>query len=549
MKTAQNLVGEVIGGRYEILRPIGEGGMGAIYLATQQPLGRDVVLKVLLDTFAHDTIAAQRFETEALAISRLVHPNIVTIYDYGKTDGNRLYIVMEYLQGRTLREAAFVEPFMAPAKARSIISGITQGLVEAHRYDIIHRDLKPENIMIVRAGEDDNFPKILDFGLARSVAKSEVANSRLTAVNIIAGTPCYVSPERALNEDEDHRSDLYSLGAIWYEMLTGAPPLEYDSALETLSAQVNEIPPPPSTKVQGSIPRGDEKLIMALLEKAPQDRPQSASDLLAAIRELDKPSQPHPNVRAAANTPRQAPIKPSGEPEVSDLHFDHIIGLGDEPILLTQRKTGESTPPIQLKKRKPAFERRKKPRLDRSLEAFGSHVPEPTDEQQPLMVSLSEESVDMGVSSHVLEQTIKTMRGAKSADELALILRNFLRRYFDRCVIFDVTQHPARVHTSAGYAPYVDLPDTLLKSAALQGLLDDNSTYMGAPPRTKAWQQTSARLGGRDPTKILAAVAGRPGQPFWVIVADARDPKSPLRPHYLTDIMEDTVACLTMLLD
>ncbi|MCA9556679.1 MAG: serine/threonine protein kinase, partial [Myxococcales bacterium] len=194
--TAPNrLIGTYLAGKYRILQKIGEGGMGAVYTANQEPIDRKVAVKVLLSSLAHDEVAVRRFEQEAKAISRMRHPNTVTIYDFGKTAAGELYIVMEYLEGETLAELIRRERQVAPDRAARIIRQACASLSEAHAAGIVHRDLKPDNIFLTALGGEPDWVKVLDFGLAK-LADNETT-AQLTQRGKVFGTPRYMSPEQA----------------------------------------------------------------------------------------------------------------------------------------------------------------------------------------------------------------------------------------------------------------------------------------------------------------------------------------------------------------
>ncbi|MBI1947095.1 MAG: protein kinase [Deltaproteobacteria bacterium] len=285
-------VGRVIAGRYQIERKLNEGGMGAVYLAIQRPLDRPVALKVLLGRHDDDRTAALRFEKEARAVSRLTHPHVVTLHDFGSTEAGELYIAMEYLQGQSLREVIDASGAMGWDRALHVMRGVTAALVAAHGSGIVHRDLKPENVMLVERAGDVDFPKVLDFGLARSIEPDN--KTPITQRDVIPGTPAYMSPERASGVADDPRSDLYSLGAMWFELLTGRPPFEGESSIKVILRHIHETPMAPSQRVPAAhIPQSIDLLVLSLLEKHPDRRPASAADLLEQIDQLARPQGWH----------------------------------------------------------------------------------------------------------------------------------------------------------------------------------------------------------------------------------------------------------------
>ena len=286
-RTSDPLLGTVIGERYEVHSRIGAGGMGAVYRARQRGMGRDVAIKVLLQDLAQNETITRRFTIEALAVSRLKHPNTIQIFDFGRTDRGNLYIAMELLEGQTLSGLLGDGRKVAIRRALRIIAAAAGSLTEAHAKDIIHRDLKPENIFLTQVGEDPDFVKVLDFGVAKLRDGAGDGKGTLTKAGSIFGTPRYMSPEQAGGRATDGRADLYSLGVILYELICGRPPFEDERPLQLLLAHTSKAPEPPSAVCpELAIPRQVETLVMRLLEKAPERRVQSASDLAAICLEL-----------------------------------------------------------------------------------------------------------------------------------------------------------------------------------------------------------------------------------------------------------------------
>lgn len=268
-------------GPYEILAPIGAGGMGEVYRALDPRIGRDVAIKVLPASFSSDPERLRRFEQEARAIGALNHPNILSIYDVGKNDDGSPYLVCELLEGQTLREK--LRGAATPQrKAVEYALQVSQGLAAAHNKGIIHRDLKPENLFVTQDGR----VKILDFGLAKLTQPEapKDGHSKLETAfadsqpGTVLGTIGYMSPEQVRGQAVDHRSDIFSLGAILYEMLSGAAPFRRETAADTMSAILHQEPPEVSRSNAGYPPALDS-LIRHCLEKSPEERFQSARDL------------------------------------------------------------------------------------------------------------------------------------------------------------------------------------------------------------------------------------------------------------------------------
>ncbi len=263
--------------RYRIGRLIGAGGMGEVYLAEDEVLQRKVALKLLPARFTQDQERVRRFQREARAVSALNHPNILTIYEIGHADSIH-YIATEYIEGETLRERMASTRHLTIAEVLEIAMGVAGALAAAHDAGIIHRDIKPENIML----RPDGYVKVLDFGLAKLTDTDPVKDS---ATGAVMGTLLYISPEQARGQQPDARSDLYSLGAVMYEMLTGVPPVHGDNFLDLAIAIANERPGPPSNVIHGLPPELD-RIVLKALEKDREARYPSARQLLSDLRTL-----------------------------------------------------------------------------------------------------------------------------------------------------------------------------------------------------------------------------------------------------------------------
>jgi eukaryotic-like serine/threonine-protein kinase len=272
-------------GPYEVVRPLGAGGMGEVYRATDTRLGRDVAIKVLPVSMAKDGDRLRRFEQEAKTVATLNHPNILGLHDIGTYEGAP-FLVSELLEGETLRQRIEEGP-IPTRKTVEIALGIARGLAAAHDKGIVHRDLKPENVFLTRDGR----VKILDFGLAKlsrdehSLDTALTVTSPTTMPGMVMGTVGYMSPEQVRGEPSDGRSDIFSFGAVLYEMLTGKRAFKRDTTVETMTAVLKEDPPElTETGWQG--PLGLQRILSRCLEKNPDQRFQSASDLAFAIEAL-----------------------------------------------------------------------------------------------------------------------------------------------------------------------------------------------------------------------------------------------------------------------
>jgi eukaryotic-like serine/threonine-protein kinase len=265
------LVGTLFDSRYRIIRKLGSGGMAEVYLAEDEELGRKVALKILNERHSRDDQFVERFKREAQHAAGLSHPHIVRVYDRRQT-GETYYIAMEYLNGPTLKELLVRKGPTPPAAAIKFARQILSALAEAHKNGIVHRDIKPHNVIV---SPDWNI-KVTDFGIARSGA------SQMTEAGSIVGTAQYLSPEQARGKPVDQRSDLYSLGIVMYEMLTGKVPFTGDAAVEIAMKHLQDVPPPPSS-IRPEISHDLDAIVMRALAKDPADRYSSAEEMDADL--------------------------------------------------------------------------------------------------------------------------------------------------------------------------------------------------------------------------------------------------------------------------
>jgi eukaryotic-like serine/threonine-protein kinase len=263
-----NIIGEMFDRRYRLERRIGSGGMADVYLAQDESLNRRVAIKILADRYTRDEGFVERFRREATAAAGLSHPNIVSIYDRGEAEGT-YYIAMEYIEGPTLKEEISDRAPLPEAEAVGYAVQALHALEFAHRRGVVHRDIKPHNMMLT----PDGLLKVTDFGIARAANQAD-----MTEVGSIVGTAQYLSPEQARGHSVGPQSDIYSLGVVLYEMLTGEVPFTGSSAVEIAMKQVNEAPPPPSTKNR-LISRSLEQIVMRALAKDPAVRFHSAREM------------------------------------------------------------------------------------------------------------------------------------------------------------------------------------------------------------------------------------------------------------------------------
>jgi beta-lactam-binding protein with PASTA domain/predicted Ser/Thr protein kinase len=259
------------GGRYAVVEPIGSGGMAEVYLARDELLGREVAVKVLSERLSRDRSFVERFRREAQAAAGLSHPNIVSLYDYGSDEGT-YFIVMEHIDGSSLADVVHHEGPLLPERAAEIASDVAKALERAHRAGLVHRDVKPSNIMLTSHGQT----KVTDFGIVRALGGD--GEQTMTQTGMVIGTASYLSPEQAQGNPVDARSDVYALGCVLYEMLTGRPPFTGDTPLSIAYKQVREDPELPSA-VNPDVPSAMDAITMKALAKNPDNRYSSAGEM------------------------------------------------------------------------------------------------------------------------------------------------------------------------------------------------------------------------------------------------------------------------------
>jgi serine/threonine protein kinase len=301
--TEDPLVGTTLADRYVIEALVGEGAMGLVYRAHHARLSRLFALKLMFGDVAADPSMRLRFAQEADAASRMSHPNVVSVLDFGKTETGLLYLAMEYAEGETLAQVLRREGPLAEARVVGIARQMARGLGHAHRAGLVHRDFKPANVASTCGEDGRELVRILDFGLA--IAEGDRIG-RLTEHGLVVGTPIYISPEQARDQAVDHRADLFALGVVMYEMLAGKPPFE-GSSHEIARANVTMPAPPislrnPHVRVSPEL----EALVMRLMAKRPSDRFQSAEDVINALGQLGRRAAPLPAPPAEAEESRSA---------------------------------------------------------------------------------------------------------------------------------------------------------------------------------------------------------------------------------------------------
>ncbi len=275
------MIGTVLIDRWRIISELGRGGMGEVWLAENVPLERLEALKILSSTVAVDPQFVSRFRREARAVNRLRHPNIIALFDFGQFPDGRFYIAMEHAEGQNVQQLLRTTRFTVPRAIR-VLDQLAQAVHHAHSRGVVHRDLKPSNLIVA----PDDTLKVLDFGMAKIVAPDHAESVALSTSNVIWGTAKYMSPERATGTGNDPRTDLYAIGCIAYELVTGRAPF-LGTAQEILHAHLTQEPAPPSSRrPAGELPPELDPIILRLLAKRPDDRYASAADLYAALHRL-----------------------------------------------------------------------------------------------------------------------------------------------------------------------------------------------------------------------------------------------------------------------
>lgn len=274
------LVGTRLDGQYDLLELIGQGGMGRVYRAIQQPLGRSVAVKIMADRPAADTNGATRFRREAQALSRLSHPNIVAIHGFGRTDDGWLYLVLEHVIGVNLEEVIEQDEDLDLHRFAAIAEQVAAAVAKAHSQGIIHRDLKPSNVILTGVAGRDEQVKLLDFGLARAFV-DDAELGQVTADDVVVGTSGYLSPEQLRMEELGPATDVWALAVLMYRAVTGVMPFRGSKA-EVLDRTLDKHPAEPST-FRKDLPRAADRAILWGLNKRPEDRPASVIDLARAF--------------------------------------------------------------------------------------------------------------------------------------------------------------------------------------------------------------------------------------------------------------------------
>ena len=350
-------VGQTIG-NYTITAKLGEGGMGVVYLAEHPVIGRKVALKAIHPELSRNPEVVSRFITEAKSVNQIGNEHIVEIYDFGNTSDGEFYFIMEFLQGESLADKLKRERFFPPARALQVAAQVADALAASHSHGIIHRDLKPENIFLISRGSQVDFVKVLDFGLAK-LTQGEEKVTHKTRTGSVMGTPYYMSPEQCEGKASiDNRADLYSLGVILFEMLTGRVPFGGDGYGEIIVKHIT-VPAPAARSINPQLTAAHEAILQRSLAKAREDRFATMADFRAAMLDPVRylaAAPPMPSRMTSANTAveKQGAIPTAAEDEVSgQVVFGAAVpGERPGPQPSTFRGVGQlgDEPPLVLKK-------------------------------------------------------------------------------------------------------------------------------------------------------------------------------------------------------
>ena len=280
---ASDLVGQVVADRYHVVKKLGEGGMGQVYLAEHVKMGRRSAIKVMNPSMVHDPDAVARFNREASNASRITHPNVCAIYDFGETSDGLIYLAMEFIEGEPLTDLIEREGALPVARAAAIFLQVADALQAAHDLGIVHRDLKPDNIMLSRRKGGGDTVKVVDFGIAKAVGGEE-SGQKVTKTGLVVGTPEFMSPEQLSGDKLDGRSDLYSLALVFYRMLSGKLPFEATSVQETMIKRLTDEPTKlAEARPDLSFPPGLQPVLDTALARTPTERYQTVAKFAADV--------------------------------------------------------------------------------------------------------------------------------------------------------------------------------------------------------------------------------------------------------------------------
>ena len=306
---AGDLLGQVIAERYHITKKLGEGGMGQVYLAEHVKMGRRCAIKIMMPGTMSDPDAISRFNREAANASRISHPNVCAIYDFGETPDGLIYLAMEFIEGKSLSGLMEDAGTLPLARAAAIVTQTAEALQVAHDLGIVHRDLKPDNIMVITTRDKDTV-KVVDFGIAKAIGGDDGKAQKVTKTGFVVGTPEYMSPEQLAGDGVDGRSDLYSLGLVFYKMLTGASPFPADSQQETMIKRLTDDPLPLAVaRPDVRFPAEVQRVIDRALARSPDQRYRSAGDFARDVKALATHSMGAVDVEAGTQVVKAEELK------------------------------------------------------------------------------------------------------------------------------------------------------------------------------------------------------------------------------------------------
>ncbi len=279
-----SLVGAILADRYEIISEVGRGALGVVYMARHLVMEKTVAVKVLFGEVEKDETNFLRFQREAQAASSMSHPNIVVVYDFGISQNQTPFLVMDYVEGVNLKDVLQRHGKLPVERAVQIFTQMASALEHAHSKGILHRDIKPENVVLMRTAWNPEFVKLVDFGIAKYVNEPAKMSKKLTMDGEVLGTPAYMSPEQILDGKLDSRSDIYCLGVLMYNTISGQLPILGNTASDTMSKHITDIPPDLAESCPGvKVPHKLSRTIMKALKKHPQDRHQTMRELLIEL--------------------------------------------------------------------------------------------------------------------------------------------------------------------------------------------------------------------------------------------------------------------------
>ncbi len=345
-----DLIGSVVADRYHIMEKLGEGGMGAVYLGEHVKMGRKSAIKVMSKSMANDADAIARFNREAANASRINHPNVCAIYDFGETADGLIYLAMEFIAGESLTQLLDREGALPPARAARITTQVADALAAAHELALVHRDLKPDNIMVTTGRDGDEVVKVVDFGIAKAMGSDE--NQQVTRTGLVVGTPEYMSPEQLSGDQLDGRSDLYSLALVLYRTLTDKLPFEADTAQEVMIKRLTDEPLPLNEAIPGAhFPPKLQEVIDWGLQRMPGERCDNAATFGKMVAEAVSaiPDAAAPMVDTDGAT-QLMDASPQAFEATAQLPETRVSGRVIPPAPQERAETRTSPPPAPTKK-------------------------------------------------------------------------------------------------------------------------------------------------------------------------------------------------------